>query len=314
MSNILNKYLKEKNVMKRFTCVALALLFIFTLSLTAMASDWEEGSLVGTKSVTFEAKKASVAQAFDGKITEGEYYKIELTEDMMSYTSEGADNSIAKGLKYDVYLSWDDNNVRTAIVYKKGNPYFNAYEMDGGEGNIYNRTAIQVCCGIIGNEITDFVELGFGRNSDNGNQLNVSWRQSISGTDFTSTAVKDYTVALDANGDLIYEVAVPWVSFAPAAMKLGESFGWLGLVAGGTEEAGYVHSQIAAGCSGTPGKDSSYFAQVKLVDAPPAPVAEAPLVVEVTDDNPPTSDISVIMYVLAALSSLGGAVVINKRK
>jgi hypothetical protein len=284
-----------------------------------MASDWEEGSLVGTKTVAFEAKKATAAQAFDGKITDGEYYKIDITEDMKSYTSEGADNSIAKGLKFDTYLAWDDNNVRVAFVYKKGNPYFNVYEMDGNEGNIWNRTAIQVCCSVIdsvtGGDITDFLELGFARNSDNGNQLNVTWRQAISGTEFTSTAAKDYTVALDANGDLVYEVAVPFTAFAPAALKLGDSFGWCGLVAGGSDDAGYVHAQIAAGCSGQPGKDASYFAQVKLVDAPPAPVVETPAeTAEATDGNPSTSDVNVIMYVISALSTLGGAIVIKKRR
>lgn len=262
--------------MKKFTSVVMAILLCSMLALTAMAG-FEQGALVESAGVAFDAKQASVAQAFDGVISEGEYYLVDVSADMRSYAWDdaGDDGSAAKAIKFDYYLSWDDNGVRTAIVYKAGQPYENLYTPDDA-GNMWNRTAAQVSFAPITDDTMDIVELGFGRNSADGSQLNFTWLTPTTGAGHTSTAGKDYSVTLASNGDLVYEIFVPWTAFLAANAKLGDSFGTVVVAAGGTEALGHSHSQIAAGCTGDPGKNATLFAKVKLVEAPPAPVTDAP--------------------------------------
>lgn len=300
--------------MKKLTSIAMAILLCSMLALTAMAG-YEEGALVTSASVAFDVKKASVAQALDGAITDGEYYKIDVPADGMSYAWDdaGDDGTHAKSLKFDYYMSWDDAGIRTAVVYKAGQTYENKY-VAGEEGNIWNRTAVQICYAPITDDAADFIELGFARNSDTGDLLNVTWRDvnsgGVTGTGLTSTAGKDYTVVLASNGDLVYETFVPWTAFLAANAKLGDKVGTNLVVAGGSEALGHSHAQVAAGCTGDPGKNATLFAKVSLVEAPPAPATEAP-----TDGTtaPQTGDMSIAM-IAVMLVSAAAAVVVLKRK
>lgn len=298
--------------MKKFTSVFMAILLCSMLALTAMAG-YEQGALVENAGVAFEAKQATVAQAFDGVITEGEYYLVDVSADMRSYAWDdaGDDGSKAKAINFDYYLAWDDNGVRTAIVYKAGQPYENLYTPDDA-GNMWNRTAAQVSFAPITDDTMDILELGFGRNSADGSQLNFTWLTPVTGTGHESTAGKDYSVTLAGNGDLVYEIFVPWTAFLAGNAKLGDSFGTVAVAAGGTEELGHSHSQIAAGCTGDPGKNATLFAKVKLVEAPPAPVTDPPAEGE-TPAAPQTHDMSVAMIAVMLISAAAAAVVLKKK-
>lgn len=255
--------------MKKFFYVLLV--FIFSLSFILNASaGYEEGILVENADVAFEAKKATAPQAFDGIVSMGEYYKVDLNADMMSYTwnDAGDDGTIARSLNFEYYIAWDDNNVRVAVVYKSGNPYFNNYKMGENEGSMWDRTAIQLGFANLSGDPADFLEIGLARNSIEGGLLNKTWRQAISGKEFEPKANKDYTVVLVGNGDLVYEVAVPWINFAPDVMRVGDTFGTNLVVAGGTDDTGYVHAQVSAGVTGPPGKNATLFAKVTLVEGP----------------------------------------------
>lgn len=293
--------------MKKLTSIVMAILLCTMLALTAMAG-YEEGALVTSASVAFDAKKASVAQAFDGVISDGEYYKIDVPAEGLSFAWD-ADEAATKGIKFDYYLAWDDNGMRVAVVYKAGQNYENLYE-EGEEGNIWNRTAVQYCFAPITDDEGNFLELGIARNSANGKLLSVTWRDTL-GTGFVPTAGQDYTVVLAANGDLVYEAFVPYNTFIETAPKLGDKVGTNLVVAGGTEAIGHSHVQVAAGCTGDPGKNATLFAKVTLVEAPPAPTTEAPAADAPT--APKTGDMSIAMIAIMLVSAAAAVVVLKKK-
>ncbi|MHC1695282.1 MAG: hypothetical protein AB9835_08420 [Eubacteriales bacterium] len=296
--------------MKKLTSIVMAILLCTMLALTAIAG-YEEGALVTSAGVAYDAKKATTAQAFDGVISDGEYYKIDVPADAMSYAWDdaGDDGSKAKAIKFDYYLAWDDAGMRTAVVYKAGQTYENAY-VAGEEGNIWNRTAVQYCYAPITDDANNFLELGVARNSVDGTLLSVAWRDTLA-TGYIPTAGKDFTVVLAANGDLVYETFVPYTAFIEAAPKLGDKVGANLVVAGGSEALGHSHAQVAAGCTGDPGKNATLFAKVTLVEAPPAPATDAPATD--TPTAPVTGDMSIAMIAIMLVSAAAAVVVLKKK-
>ena len=314
--------------MKKALSLILLVAMVATMSVAVFA-DFDMSARVENGEVTFTFPKANTALALDGVITDGEFYKVEVTADDMSYASNG-DFADAAAMKWDAYAAWDDTGIRTAVVYQIGTGDFGAFwnERDGDEGNIWNATAIQVSLSNQGRDAVGYLELGYALSSATGADLTVVWTNSSEGnTDYEATAGTDFKVT-KVGDTLVYETMVPWTVFSPAALAEGANMGWCLVIAGGSDNYGHCHAQIAAGCTGDPGKNSDMFAVVTLGAAPeivtePEVVEEAPAPDVAAPDAgveapapvaPPTADVTVIMTLVAAASAFGGAVVFKKKR
>lgn len=314
--------------MRKVLSLVVVAAMILTASMLVFA-DFEQGALVEAGNVNLTFQKANAAQTFDGIISEGEYYKVEVTPDMLSYaTAAGVED--AKNMKWEAYASWDDTGVRTAVVYHIGTGDTGAFNnvRDEEQGNIWNSTAVQLSIATKSRGAdTDYGEYGYGLSSVTGNQLSYVWHNADSCTNDAyaqdgQLPASDFKVTKVGN-DLVYEIKTPWNAIG-APVAEGGSIGWCLVVAGGSENYGHCHAQIAAGCTGDPGKNADLFAIAKLAAAP---VVETTTAAPAATDAPPaadvpaapvapaaTADATVIMTVIAAVSAFGGAVVFKKRK
>jgi len=125
----------------------------------------------------------------------------------------------------------------------------------------------------------DRLEYGIWKNSLDGNLGGVVWAQHPDAqAEFTPTAGENYTVVVEG-GRVKYETIVPVNTFLnKAAIAEGEVIGLnIVIVQSKPDDPGYIHTQLASGCTGDPGKDAERFAKLTLggvMDGPPPPVVE----------------------------------------
>ena len=260
--------------MKKIALFLLAAAMILTLAVTASAY-WEPEEAFGE--VKFTIGKQSVAWNADGTITDGEYYKVEMPAEWISYAIN--DNDTDAGLEYakathpELYMSWDENYIYTATKYEVTKGHENLW--DGDPASMWYSGAVQFNYANFDEVASEYrLEYGVGLSSDTGDTLYTVWADGC-GSGYTPSQ-DDAKVWLNGN-TLTYETRVPWDAFADednTAGKEGLGFNFC-LVWSIGEGQDYVHLQLAEGCTGN-GKHAENFAQVTLGPAQAAAAAAAP--------------------------------------
>jgi hypothetical protein len=262
--------------MKKIIAILLATLL---LTLPVIAG-WEEEANFQKVAYTFQ--KYAEKPVIDGVLDEFGYAKIDVQPGDLSYAyndaTAGAD-AAAKGLDFQAYASYDADYLYLYISMDT-KWYYN--DLDNGDGNIWGQSAIQVNIANPGDEGETRLEYGLGRNSVDGQQQFYTWAQhSEAAQEINLAAGSDFVVALDGSR-LNYEVRTPVETFRTKKLAEGEKITICLVMAqcdkaegeGGT--GGYIHTQIASGCTGA-GKHADYFATISLggeMPGRPAPVEE----------------------------------------
>lgn len=300
--------------------IALFLTAILSLGAVALVAAYEPPPDLGN--IRFDVQKAATDIKLDGKISEGEGYKIDIQPGWMSYgTGNDAELlDIAKRLPFELYMSWNDTGlyIGTVVTYEKfvneasatmGDPLWRSCYMQYG---LSEADSTGNLC----------LEIGIGMNSS-GEQYAFRW------VDYASSGVdpvegEDFKISNDGL-TYTYEYFAPFDYFTFDTIKEGSTVG-VCIVWGsgyGTDET-YIHTQLAAGVSN--GKDAGNFAQVTLVAAKPAetappeteaPETQAPETAAVETPSaqtqaPATYD-ALIITVLAAVAASGAAIIVKKK-
>ena len=248
--------------MKKIALLVLAAAMILTLAVGASAY-FEAEEAFGE--VKFEIGKQTAAWNPDGTITDGEYYKVDIKPEWLSYAIN--DNDTDAGLEYakatmpELYMSWDETYVYTATRYTVTKGHENLW--DGDPASMWYSGAVQFNYANFDEVASEYrLEYGVGLSSDTGDTLYTVWADGC-GSGYEPTA-DDAKVWLDGN-TLTYETRVPWEAFADednTGYKEGNGFNTT-LVWSIGEGQDYVHIQLAEGCTGN-GKHAENFAQVTL--------------------------------------------------
>ncbi|MBE6614911.1 MAG: hypothetical protein E7631_06370 [Ruminococcaceae bacterium] len=243
---------------------------------------------------------ADVAWAADGEWTEGEYAEIAVDGKWMSAAvSDEANLDAAQKLDYKLGMSWDANYLYTYIEFYDANGHDNTYGAD--PGNMWQAGAIQVSAAEVDSVAGDRLEYGVGITSDTNELINTVWADYL-GSGYGVAG--DYIVVNDGD-TMIYEIRTPFNAFSTVAPKEGAQYG-VNLVLSWGNGSDYIHTQLAAGCTGDPGKAADRFADITLEEA--IVIETEPEVVEDTAAAPQTFDAGVIAAVAAIVSAAGYAI------
>ena len=251
--------------MKKLIAFVLAFVLVAVPFTMTVLAGWQEEE-VGTGGVSYAIGAYTVKPVLDGKLDgDGAYTKIAYRSTEVSYAwSDDVDNSEAwaKGLKFDIYASYDATNVYVLVV-SDANHYFN--ECDDGDGNAWQYSCIQVSLADVDDSGGDRLEYGIWRKSNDGGQGAVVWSQHGNAkAEFTPEAGKNYVVALDG-GKLYYETVVPINTFLTYDKVSEDDRIGFNIVIGQADKdtVGHIHTQYSSGCTGN-GKNSDYFAKITL--------------------------------------------------
>jgi len=251
--------------MKKLIAFALAFILVITPLTVSVFAGWEEEE-VGPGNSAYTIGAYTVKPVLDGKLDgDGAYTKIGYRSTEISYAwSDDVDNSEAwaRGLDFQIYASYDANNIYILVV-SDAKHYFN--ECDDGDGNAWQYSCIQVSLADDGDSGGDRLEYGLWRKSNDGGQGSVIWSQhSNAKAEFTPVAGTNYVVNLDG-GKLYYETVVPVNTFLNYdSISEGDAIRF-NIVIGQADAntVGHVHTQYSSGCTGN-GKNSDYFAKITL--------------------------------------------------
>ena len=169
----------------------------------------------------------------------------------------------AQNLQYEVYAGYDANNVYLKVITDAANYYNDKTAADAGD--MWSQSVLQVALADWDDTGADRLEFGIGRNSSTGEQLFTVWSQNPYAQ--SELTAPNFSVDL-INGDtqLQYEVAIPVNTFLNRdTIQTGDEIG-LCLVMGQSiaGDGGYIHTQIASGITGDPGKAAENFANIYI--------------------------------------------------
>ncbi|MCL1858322.1 MAG: hypothetical protein FWF92_03725 [Oscillospiraceae bacterium] len=309
--------------MKKILAILLA---VFLLAMPVLAG-WEEDANIGNVKYTIgKAPSAPVLGQFDTS----KYTKIEPAAGDMSYAwNDSLDDGLAwaQGHSFDAYVSYDASNLYV-LLRTDSKYYFN--ESEDGDGNAWQFSGIQVSVAGQNDEGGDRLEYGIWRKSDDGGLGGVVWAQHPDAkAEFEPVGGSNYTVAL-VGSDLWYETIIPVNTFLNAdSVAEGGVIAWnLVMVQCNPADEGYIHTQIASGCTGN-GKTAENLARLTLGAeiAPPvveAPPEEVPEVAAPEEAAPapapaapapaaPTGDAGIITLAVVMMIAAAGVVVLRRK-
>lgn len=276
--------MKKMKKTKRTKKIIAVLLALFLLTIPVLAGWQPEPNR--QSGITYNVDKCKTAPVI-GQFDTGKYTKLDIKPGDVSYFwLEYYDNntdiieSWAKNLKFEAYVTYDDNNLYTLIISGADNYYNNC---DDGDYSAWQYSCIQVSLASADDKGGERLEFGIWRNSENGKLGSCVWGTKSDMTAyFEPKAGSDYSVALK-DGKLYYETAVPINTFinlnnlAENSVKSLNKIGWNIVICQGFRNLGYpgyIHTQISSGCTGENGKYADQFAKLTLntpvVIPPPA--------------------------------------------
>lgn len=303
--------------MKKIIAISLMALMILSMSIPMFAAYESEANW---ENVAFDVKKADMEIKLDGDFSEYDMHEITLDQSWMTY-AVAQDDQLAevKSISTPLYMAWDDTYLYIGTYYKPAT-FSNTKGDDAG--NIWQECAIQVNVSSADASSTDRLEYGIGITSDTNAQVSTVWANR-EGYDYKPEG--NFAVVNDG-GTIKYETRIAWTDFLTAAPKEGDKIGVCIVWAMGVG-SDHAHKQLAAGCTGDPGKSAENFATVTLVAAPERPVEiveDAPATTDDTTSAPvtttpattvtaaQTSDATVYLVAIAVIS-LAAVIVISKK-
>lgn len=287
--------------MKKFGALIMAGILSATMVISASAAYEAEADL---GKVAFNVQKATAEQKFDGKISDGEYYKIDVKSSWVSYATAKDDAlAVAKATPKELYMSWNEKGVNVAAIVTIAKDAYS--QTQATASNMWKEAAIQVNIAGVADTGTKRLEYGIAKNSADGKFMGNVWAQHT-GTYAVEEGKNAYVNYTD--GKLVYETHIPWTNFlASADVKEGSQFGFCIVWAIGKGED-HIHIQLASGCTGTPGKKAENFAKLTLAAAPEKPKTTTPTT------SAKTSDAGIIISATLLAVSMAGIAIVSRKK
>lgn len=205
--------------MKKALSVLLAALTASALMMPAVAAD---SIKLGSNANTVTATIAAVGDnepILDGKISEGEYVKIEYSKDDLMYLGyDDARLSEMEKRNVELYAAYSSDTVYIGVVVET--PDFVQKSADGNGMWQYN--CLQLC-GAKTSETnaTTRAELGYALSSDSGKLLFANYSSGYLSGYTADTTGKDFAI-ISENGVTTYEVAMPAAAFGADSLNKGD--------------------------------------------------------------------------------------------
>lgn len=247
--------------MKKQWLIPLAMMTAAVMAVSAHAEwqNWKAEANVGR--IRFDVNRIHTEWSPDGVWSPDEYTEIPVQTSWISAcTNSAADLDAAKNLDFTLGMSWDEDYVYTFVQHVDENGYSSIY--DTAPSGMWWNSCMQVCYADA-NQIGDQrLEYGITRSSETGDLLANIWSDYF-GSGYVPTA-RDYTVVVDGN-IVTYEFRTPFSAFSRLQTALENTYGLCYVISWGNDYD-FIHTQLASGCSGNPGKNAGNFAKFTLVD------------------------------------------------
>ncbi len=214
--------------------------------------------------VRFEIQKIADGTTWnpDGILAAGEYSIIDVNPAWISaYAPDQATMQTAKNLEYTLAMSWDKDYIYTYVQYTDPNGHDNHW--DEVPADMWQSGALQMNFSDVYSSGEDRLEYGIGLSSDTNNILSTVWSDYL-GVDY-QVGAEDVFISCE-NDVLTYECRTPISAFSDITGRHGAQYGFCFVISWGNG-GDFIHTQLAAGCTGNPGKDAGRFADITLVDA-----------------------------------------------
>lgn len=260
--------------------------------------------------IAFEIHKINATWTPDGEWSDGEYAEVAVKNTWISdATADDANDDAAKNLNFKLGMSYDDQYVYTYVQFEDANGHNNTWDAD--PGSLWYSGALQVNYSDADETGDQRLEYGIGVSSDTGDKLNNVWADYLGSGYVPSNDDWSFT----EDGDtLTYEFRTPFSAFSDSVTgKEGEQVGFCLVISWGNDQD-YIHTQLASGCTGDPGKEAGNFAKVTLGDQivvetePEVVETVADAAADTTTEAPKTFDAGIIAAVAAIVSAAGYAI------
>ena len=291
--------------MKKVFSLVLAGLLVVGMAVATSASIEEEDR----GNISFDIHRINATWTPDGEWSDGEYAPVDVQNTWISAaTNDEANLDAAKNLDFKLGMSYDDTYVYGYVQFVDANGHDNAW--DDEPGSMWYSGALQINFSDADEAGDQRLEYGIGL-TNNGKKITNTWGDYLGGG--FESADADWTC--DVDGDTVtYEFRTPFSAFSDSVKgKEGDKLGFCLVISWGNEQD-YIHTQLASGCTGDPGKAADNYAKVTLGDQ--IVVETEPEVVETVADTaaaetteaPKTFDAGIIAAVAAIVSAAGYAI------
>ncbi|MBQ6906636.1 MAG: hypothetical protein IJN75_06420 [Clostridia bacterium] len=308
--------------MKKLMFFVLAVVMVATFVVSASAVDYG----------TVEINKVTTAPTIDGAVSENEYPTVIKYDSSKTYWNYKSDEDAAN---YDVvlYIGWDAENLYTAVTAKATTERTHTGVMPSSDRPyIFDRRHVMSAV-VAGNPTDTKYQPADGQSWPWGDAYNSGY-----GNEWTITANPDgengkadhfgsvtgsieYKVTVATNGTEVYEQKIPWTAFTGGTITAAEGtvFGYAFTLA--CEEVDLTDDSCTYACFGAGISGYKNFAEYVALtlagEKAPEPDTSEPAT-EPTEPSEPTTppetgDMTMV-FVLVALVSLAGAVVVSKKR
>ena len=292
--------------MKKVFSLVLAGLLVAGMAVSTSAAFQAEEDL---QNISFDIHRINATWTPDGEWSDGEYAPVDVQNTWISAaTNDEANLDAAKNLDFKLGMSYDDQYVYGYVQFVDANGHDNAW--DDEPGSMWYSGALQINFSDADEAGDQRLEYGIGL-TNNGKKITNTWGDYLGGG--FESADADWTCDVD-DDTVTYEFRTPFSAFSDSVKgKEGDKLGFCLVISWGNEQD-YIHTQLASGCTGDPGKAADNYAKVTLGDQ--IVVETEPEVVETVADTaaaetteaPKTFDAGIIAAVAAIVSAAGYAI------
>ena len=292
--------------MKKVFSLVLAGLLVAGMAVSTSAAFQAEEDL---QNISFDIHRINGTWTPDGEWSDGEYAPVDVQNTWISAaTNDEANLDAAKNLDFKLGMSYDDQYVYGYVQFVDANGHDNAW--DDEPGSMWYSGALQINFSDADEAGDQRLEYGIGL-TNNGKKITNTWGDYLGGG--FESADADWTC--DVDGDTVtYEFRTPFSAFSDSVKgKEGDQIGFCLVISWGNEQD-YIHTQLASGCTGDPGKAADNYAKVTLGDQivvetePETVETVADTAAAETTEAPKTFDAGIIAAVAAIVSAAGYAI------
>ena len=292
--------------MKKVFSLVLAGLLVAGMAVSTSAAFQAEEDL---QNISFDIHRINATWTPDGEWSDGEYAPVDVQNTWISAaTNDEANLDAAKNLDFKLGMSYDDTYVYGYVQFVDANGHDNAWDDDAG--SMWYSGALQINFSDADEAADQRLEYGIGL-TNNGKKITNTWGDYIGGG--FESADADWTCDVD-DDTVTYEFRTPFSAFSDSVKgKEGDKLGFCLVISWGNEQD-YIHTQLASGCTGDPGKAADNYAKVTLGDQivvetePETVETVADAAAETTTEAPKTFDAGIIAAVAAIVSAAGYAI------
>ena len=292
--------------MKKVFSLVLAGLLVAGMAVSTSAAFQAEEDL---QNISFDIHRINATWTPDGEWSDGEYAPVDVQNTWISAaTNDEANLDAAKNLDFKLGMSYDDTYVYGYVQFVDANGHDNAW--DDEPGSMWYSGALQINFSDADEAGDQRLEYGIGL-TNNGKKITNTWGDYLGGG--YEAAEADWYCDVD-DDTVTYEFRTPFSAFSDSVKgKEGDKLGFCLVISWGNEQD-YIHTQLASGCTGDPGKAADNYAKVTLGDQivvetePETVETVADTAAAETTEAPKTFDAGIIAAVAAIVSAAGYAI------